>query len=237
MAGRPGRRRFRSASVPAPGGGSRRASSAVEAFPVPLDLLLALVVFAFVTSVTPGPNNLMLLASGVNFGLRRTVPHLLGVGIGFAVMVALVGLGIGRALEAWPALYAAMRAAGVAYLLWLAWKLAGAGAVRAEDGDIQGRPMTFLGAAAFQWVNPKGWVMAVTATATYAAPGDRSAAGALLVAAVFGAVALPASGAWAAFGVWLRRWLAEPRVVRVFNVSMAVLLVLSLWPLVAEGLW
>lgn len=205
---------------------------------LPLDLFLALVVFAFVSSVTPGPNNLMLLASGVNFGLRRTVPHLLGVAVGFAVMVALVGLGLGRVLEAWPALYSAMRAAGVAYLLWLAWKLAGAGAVRPEDGGgaARGRPMGFLGAAAFQWVNPKGWVMAVTATATYTAPGDRFAASALLVAAVFGAVALPASGAWAAFGVWLRRWLAEPRVVRVFNVSMAVLLVLSLWPLVAEGL-
>ena len=97
---------------------------------MPLDLFLALVVFAFVSSATPGPNNLMLLASGVNFGLRRTVPHLLGVAVGFAVMVALVGLGLGRVLEAWPALYSAMRAAGVAYLLWLAWKLAGAGALR-----------------------------------------------------------------------------------------------------------
>ena len=95
--------------------------------------------------------------------------------------------------------------------------------------------MTFLGAAAFQWVNPKGWVMAVTATATYSVP-DRFTASALLVALVYGLVGLPASGSWAVFGVWLRRWLAEPRIVRVFNVSMAVLLVLSLWPLLAEGL-
>ena len=203
---------------------------------MPLDMFLALLVFAFVASVTPGPNNLMLLASGVNFGLRRTVPHILGVGLGFAVMVALVGLGLGRVLAAWPQVYAAMRVAGVLYLLWLAWKLAGAGAVRMEDGEArQGRPMTFLGAAAFQWVNPKGWVMAVTATATYSVP-ERFTASALLVALVFGLVSLPASGSWAVFGVWLRRWLAEPRVVRVFNVTMAVLLVLSLWPLVAEGL-
>lgn len=204
---------------------------------MPLDLLLALLAFAFATSVTPGPNNLMLLASGVNFGLRRTVPHLLGAGVGFAVMVALVGMGLGRVLEAWPRLHTAMRVTGVAYLPWLAWKLAGAGVVRPEDGGdaARGRPMTFLGAAAFQWVNPKGWVLAVTATATYTVP-DRFAASALLVAAVFGAVALPASGIWAAFGVWLRRWLDEPRVVRAFNISMAVLLVLSLWPLVADGL-
>lgn len=204
---------------------------------MPLDMFLALLLFAFVTSVTPGPNNLMLLASGVNFGLRRTVPHLLGVGLGFAVMVALVGLGLGRVLAAWPPVYTAMKVAGVAYLLWLAWKLAGAGALRAEDGSDApgGRPMTFLGAAAFQWVNPKGWVMAVTATATYSVP-ERFTASALLVALVFGLVSLPASGSWAVFGVWLRRWLAEPRVVRVFNVTMAVLLVLSLWPLVAEGL-
>jgi threonine/homoserine/homoserine lactone efflux protein len=204
---------------------------------VPLDMFLALLLFAFVTSVTPGPNNLMLLASGVNFGLRRTVPHLLGVGLGFAVMVALVGLGLGRVLAAWPQAYTAMKVAGVAYLLWLAWKLAGAGAVRPEEGGgdaPRGRPMTFLGAAAFQWVNPKGWVMAVTSTATYSVP-DRFTASALLVALVFGVVGLPASGSWAVFGVWLRRWLAEPRIVRVFNVSMAGLLVLSLWPLVAEG--
>lgn len=200
---------------------------------MPLDLLLALLLFAFVTSITPGPNNLMLLASGVNFGLRRTLPHILGVGIGFAVMVALVGLGLGQVLEAWPQAYTAMRVAGVAYLLWLAWKLAGAGAVRPGDGAAEGRPMTFLGAAAFQWVNPKGWVMAVTATATYTVP-DRFTASALLVALVFGLVGLPASGSWAVFGVWLRRWLAEPRIVRAFNVAMAVLLVLSLWPLVAE---
>ena len=198
-------------------------------------MFLALLVFAFVASVTPGPNNLMLLASGVSFGLRRTLPHLLGVGLGFAVMVALVGLGLGRVVAAWPPVYTAMKVAGVAYLLWLAWKLAGAGAVRMEDGEArQGRPMTFLGAAAFQWVNPKGWVMAVTATATYSVP-DRFTASALLVALVFGLVGLPASGSWAVFGVWLRRWLAEPRVVRVFNVTMAVLLVLSLWPLLMEG--
>lgn len=201
---------------------------------MPLDMFLALLLFAFATSVTPGPNNLMLLASGVNFGLRRTVPHLLGVGLGFALMVALVGLGLGQVLEAWPQLYTAMKVAGVAYLLWLAWKLAGAGAVRPEDGAAGGRPMTFLGAAAFQWVNPKGWVMAVTATATYSVP-DRFTASALLVALVFGVVGLSASGSWAVFGVWLRRWLAEPRIVRVFNASMAVLLVLSLWPLVADG--
>ncbi len=207
---------------------------------MPLDMFLALLLFAFVTSVTPGPNNLMLLASGVNFGLRRTVPHLLGVGLGFAVMMALVGLGVGQVLAAWPPVYSGLKVAGVAYLLWLAWKLAGAGAgaVRPEDGGgavLHGRPMTFLGAAAFQWVNPKAWVMAVTATATYSVP-ERFTASAMLVALVFGAVGLPASGSWAVFGVWLRRWLAEPRIVRVFNVSMAVLLVLSLWPLVAEGL-
>ena len=194
-----------------------------------LDVLLALVAFAFVTSITPGPNNLMLLASGVNFGFRRTVPHMLGIGAGFTAMVALVGLGLAPVFEAQPAMHAVLRGLGAAYMLWLPWRLAHAGPV-GDGGPAQGRPMRFLGAAAFQWVNPKAWVMALTATATYAG-ADGEGAGVLPVALVFGAVNLPSVAVWAAFGAALRQALSHPATLRRFNVAMAPLLAASLWPL------
>ena len=194
-------------------------------------MLLALVTFAFVTSITPGPNNLMLLASGLNFGIRRTVPHMLGIGIGFTVMVLAVGLGLSGVFRAAPLLYEALKWVGAAYMLWLAWRIAHAGPVE-EGMEARGQPMSFLAAAAFQWVNPKAWVMAVTANATYAAAG--SITGVAMVAGVFGLVNLPSVSVWAAFGAGLRRVLANPRHVAWFNRAMAALLVLSLWPLIAN---
>lgn len=195
-------------------------------------LLLALMSFAFVSSITPGPNNLMLLASGVNFGLRRTVPHMLGIGIGFTLMVVLVGIGLGEVFRQVPALYTVMKYAGALYMLYLAWKLANAGPV--EDGEASGKPMTFLQAAAFQWVNPKAWVMALVAISAYTSPQNYLVS-VLLVALVFGLVNLPSVSVWALFGVAMRRFLSNLKVVRVFNVTMALLLVASIWPIFAEN--
>ncbi|UFN48961.1 LysE family translocator [Roseomonas sp. OT10] len=187
--------------------------------------LLPLAVFAFVASVTPGPNNLMLLASGVNFGFRRTVPHMLGISTGMVVMVLALGLGLWPLLAARPGLAAAMRWLGAAWMLWLAWKIVRAAAPDAPDAS-PARPFGFLAAAAFQWVNPKAWVMVVSALATYGT-------GAGWMAMVFVAVGLPAIALWAGFGVGLRRWLADPRRRRPFNWVMAGLLVASLVPLLA----
>ena len=194
-------------------------------------LLWALCVFCFVASVTPGPNNLMLMTSGVNFGPRRTVPHLLGVCVGFTLMVALVGLGLAGLFARLPVLLVALKWIGAAYMLWLAWKIARAAPVRSGAGG--GRPMTFLGAAAFQWVNPKAWIIGVTAVATYTVPDDfvRTV---LLVATVFGVVTLFATGSWVLFGSVLRRVLQRPAVLRLFNWTMAALLVASLYPALTD---
>jgi len=186
---------------------------------------LALAAFAFVTSITPGPNNLMLMASGANFGVRRTVPHMLGVAFGFVFMAVLVGAGLAQAFAAAPPLYAALKAASIAYLLYLAWKIATA--PPPGEGARAGRPMTFLAAAGFQWVNPKAWTMALTAVSVYAP--SRTMAGIVAVAVVFGIINLPSVGIWAALGQGMRRVLAPARM-RAFNVLMAVLLVLSLYP-------
>lgn len=191
------------------------------------DVLLALCAFAFVTSVTPGPNNLMLMASGVNFGFRRTIPHMLGVALGFVAMATLVGLGLAGLFQTDPRAVLVLQLASVGYMLWLAWKIAQATPPR--PGQAGGRPFSFLQAAAFQWVNPKAWAMALTATSVYAP--DRSVGAVLLVAAVFGAVNLPSVGLWAAIGQAMSGWIARPGRLRLFNRSMAVLLVLSLWPI------
>ncbi len=192
------------------------------------DLFLALLGFAFVTSVTPGPNNMMLLASGVNFGFRRTVPHMLGISIGHALMVFLVGLGLAGVFRAWPPALLALKIASVAYMLWLAWKIAHSAAP--GEGRAKATPMTFLQAAAFQWVNPKAWAMALGAVSAYVAEPSPWAYAA--VAGAFALVNLPSVSVWAGAGQAVRRWLQGPGRLRAFNWVMAGLLVLSLWPVV-----
>ncbi|GLQ53218.1 LysE family translocator [Devosia nitrariae] len=190
------------------------------------ETLTALIAFAFVTSVTPGPNNLMLLASGANFGVRHTLPHMLGVAIGFTVMVLLVGVGLVGLFEAVPMSYLVLKVLSVAYLLYLAWKIATASGL--GEKSLAGKPITFLQAAAFQWVNPKAWSMALTAVTVYA--GSRSFEAVALVALVFGIINLPSTGAWAVVGGQLKRFLTDPARLRVFNIVMALLLVASLYP-------
>jgi threonine/homoserine/homoserine lactone efflux protein len=196
-------------------------------------LLLSLMAFAVASSITPGPNNLMLLASGANYGFRQTIPHILGVGLGFIVMMVIVGLGIGQMLQASPKVYTGLRLASLLYMGWLAWKIATSGPVEGGSGQPQSKPMTFLQAVLFQWVNPKAIAMGLAATATYTDPG-RYLSSLLVVALVFGSINLPCVSVWAGFGVALRNWLKDPVKLRIFNVAMAVLLVVSFLPSAAE---
>jgi len=196
-----------------------------------LSALPAGMLFALVTSITPGPNNTMLLASGVNFGFRRTMPHLFGISIGVAILMLCVGFGLGEAAKRLPLLYTILEAASVAYLLYLAWRIGTSGEVKAHGAKP--RPMTFLEAAAFQWVNPKAWMMVLTAATTIRLSADYGM-NAAWMSVVFILIGFPCICLWAAFGLGLRRFLSNPRALRVFNVTMAVLLILSLYPLVAH---
>lgn len=191
-----------------------------------IELILALCTFAFVSSITPGPNNLMLMASGANFGFRRTIPHMLGVGIGFTVMVLLVGAGLMQVFDHWPVAHTLLKTVSVAYLLWLAWKIARAG--EPGQGKSGASPITFLQAAAFQWVNPKAWFMALTAITAYAP--DRSLWAVGVVAVVFGAINLPTVSTWTLLGQEIKRILTNQRRLTLFNWTMAALLVASLLP-------
>jgi len=193
-------------------------------------LLLAFVLFAFATAGTPGPNNMMLLASGANFGFRRTVLHILGISCGLGFMVLAMGFGLGGLFRAYPVLHEVLRWVGAAYMLWLAWKIAMSSSV----GDREmGKPMTFLQAAAFQWVNPKAWAMALSTVTTYTPEGSGWTIVPLL-AGTFMLVGAPCSAAWAGFGQGLRPFLDRPAVLRTFNVTMAALLVVSLYPLFVD---
>lgn len=187
--------------------------------------LAALSAFALVSSITPGPNNMMLMASGANFGLRRTVPHALGVGIGFTLMIVLVGVGLMGLFDLFPVLNTVLKVVSVVYLLWLAWKIANAAAPDTATG-ARAKPMTFFQAVLFQWVNPKAWSMALTAIALYAP--DRNLGAVLLVAAIFGIINLPSTSLWAVMGQVMRSWLSSPARLKAFNWTMAALLVGSL---------
>lgn len=188
------------------------------------DLIPALAGFAFATSITPGPNNLMLMASGANFGFRMTVPHMLGISLGHMLMIVLVGLGLNQLFVAFPPLQTAMKVASVCYLLFLAWKIANA--ARPSEGTAKGKPMTFLQAALFQWVNPKAWFMAVTATTIFAPNQDFGTI--IIVAAVFASINLPSVSTWTFMGQQIRHVLTNEKRLRAFNWTMAGLLVLSL---------
>jgi threonine/homoserine/homoserine lactone efflux protein len=190
--------------------------------------LFALFTFAFATSITPGPNNMMLFASGVNFGFKRTIPHMFGIGAGFFSLLLGVGFGLGAILKTYPLVFTILKFAGGAYLLHIAWHIASSRSI--GEAGAGARPMTFLKAAAFQWVNPKAWVMALGAMTAYPAPESYTFS-VLVIAAVFAAVNVPSVSCWAGFGSALREWLSVPVRLKWFNISMGALLVLSLWPM------
>ncbi|HEX8666535.1 MAG TPA: LysE family translocator [Beijerinckiaceae bacterium] len=193
------------------------------------EALLALSIYALVTSITPGPSNFMLLASGANFGFVRTIPQVFGITAGFGSVLLAAGLGLGAAVTAWPALHLALKIAGAGYLLYLAWRIGSARSL-AQGGEAGGRPLTFIESAAFQWINPKAWVVAMTAMAIYTSP-DAPFLSVALVAAAFAVVNLPSVSAWAGFGTALKGWLADPVRLKRFNVAMGLLLAATLWPM------
>jgi threonine/homoserine/homoserine lactone efflux protein len=189
-------------------------------------MIPALALFAFVSSITPGPNNLMLMASGANFGFARTIPHMIGISLGFMVLMLVTGLGLGQVFDTYPISHVILKVLSVIYMLWLAWKIAHAAPAKARDAT--GSPMTFLQAAAFQWVNPKAWAMALTAITVYV--GNTSWSALALACVVFSAINMPSVGVWTVLGQQMARFLTNPKRLRAFNITMAVLLVASLYP-------
>jgi threonine/homoserine/homoserine lactone efflux protein len=191
-----------------------------------LDLSLAFLPFALSTSVTPGPNNAMLAVSGANFGLRRTWPHILGIVVGFPAMFIAAGLGLGAVLVELPLAHQVLQYVGAAYMLYLAWRIATAAPGASSEGT--GRPLTFVEAAAFQWVNPKAWIMALGAISTFTSVGGQIVEEVLLLGSVFAIISLPTTVLWACFGMIVGRLLGTTRTaLQAFNLVMAALIALS----------
>jgi threonine/homoserine/homoserine lactone efflux protein len=188
------------------------------------ETFLALIALAIATLFTPGPNNAMLAASGANFGIRRTVPHGLGVALGFPLMLLIVGLALGQLFQASSLLRETLRWGGAAILLWMAWKIARSGAAGTKATGAA--PMGFMGAVAFQWINPKGWSMAIAATSQFILP-DNPLVTAGIVALTFMTLGIGSSLTWTAAGQAISGWLTTERRRRVFNLTMAALIVLS----------
>lgn len=192
---------------------------------------IAFVTYFAVMSITPGPNNLMLASSGVNFGFRRTLPHMLGVSGGCALQLLIIATLFSAAVAALGTARIWLAAGGCTYLLYLSWQLFRAGAPGA--GTSKHRPMSFFGAALFQWVNPKAWLMAINSAILFLPAGTATAA--IALAAVAAAVNLPCIAVWAAGGDWLRNGLQNPNSLRVFNRAMASLLAATaIWLLIDE---
>jgi threonine/homoserine/homoserine lactone efflux protein len=194
-----------------------------------METLLPLLGFVVVQTFTPGPNNLMCLVSGANFGLRRTVPHIAGIAAGFPIMIVATGFGLGYLFDAWPILHDVLKYVAFAYLLWLAWRIANAGRPKTDNG-AGARPLTFVEAAAFQWVNPKAWAIVFAAMALYTTAAGNKVVEIGLIAVLFGLVCFPNGIVWTLFGRAIAGFLDNDTHRRWFNIGMAVLLVVSVLP-------
>ena len=190
------------------------------------DLLFGLIGYTIVTCITPGPNNLILLSSGANYGFKKTIPVMLGIVLGFSVMIIIVGLGIMQVFERFPSVKAVMIWASLAYTAYLAWRIGSSSSIGKADNKVL---MTAMQGALFQWVNAKGWVMALTAITLYAP--SNSIVSVVIVALVFAISGIPCVGIWGLAGVQFNRFLNTARRLRIFNIGMALLLIFSVLPI------
>lgn len=198
-----------------------------------LTMLISITSFAVASTMTPGPNNIMLLSSGLTFGYKRTIPHALGVNFGFPVMVACVGFGVGELFELFPFTYSVLKVIGIAYLIWMAWHIANTKGA-ADTASKNDKPFTFLQAALFQWINPKAWIMAVTSTATFITDQKTALIQVFIISLIFFVCAFFSTNSWSLGGVLLKRFVKNPRFVQIFNIIMALLIVGSILPVVFE---
>lgn len=192
------------------------------------EIFASLFGFFLAAGITPGPNNFMLFASGVNFGFRRTIPHILGITMGFMILLGAIGLGLGEIINRFPPVFLAIKVCGGLYMVYLAWRIATSGP--AGKQKAQSRPLTFFQAALFQWVNPKAWVIAVVATATFTSTQSYYLTLAIVIATA-GFITVPITFSWTAFGNLIQRALSNPKHLRAFNIAMALALIASLWPM------
>ncbi len=196
-------------------------------------MIISITSFALASTMTPGPNNIMLLSSGLTFGYKRTIPHSMGITFGFPVMVICVGLGVGKLFEIFPFVYNTLKVVGIIYLLWMAWHIANTkGSLNMENKND--KPFTFFQAALFQWINPKVWVVAISSTAAFITNHQIAFIQVMIISCVYFFCAILSTNSWSLGGVILKRFIQNERLVQIFNITMAILIVGSILPFVFE---
>ncbi|MFC3034026.1 LysE family translocator [Pseudoalteromonas fenneropenaei] len=197
-----------------------------------MDYVIAVLLFALVSSITPGPNNILVMTSGVNFGIKRSLPLLAGICSGFTLMLLVVSLGFASLFQTYPQLHLVIKWLGVIYLIYLAWLVARSGQV--EANTVKQQPLNFLNGALFQWINGKAWVVATGAIAAYTPVGQGFGDAHLMIVTVFLFVSFPCVGLWLVAGAGLQRWLSSGKARNIFNYTMSILLILSVLPVLHE---
>lgn len=197
-------------------------------------MLLSIGTFALSTSTTPGPNNIMLLSSGLTFGYKRTLPHILGIIIGFPVMVLLVGMGLGVVFQNFPLIFTTLKIVGMVYLFWMAYKIATNKSTFDVKEAKQSKPFSFMQAALFQWVNPKAWIMAITSISIFVTANENSYVQVIIVAFIYVLSGIVSCNVWTSGGVILKRFIKDEKSVHLLNIIMALLLVLCVIPFIFE---
>ena len=195
-------------------------------------LFIALVTFAFISAFTPGPNNAVLLATGVNHGFRAALPMILGVGIGFPFLILCIGLGLGQIFDNYPWIITVIKVAGTIYMLWLAYKIA-TSQPSENDSVAATKPLNFIQGCAFQWVNPKAWIMGTYSISAFILPGQFKL-GLISVVGVYLLMGLTSAATWAGFGVALKNLMNDPKWFRIINISLAAALVASIGLMLVE---
>lgn len=194
--------------------------------------IISVSMFAVVMTGTPGPNNVMLTASGANFGYRRSLPHAIGIGVGLMSMIIVMASGLGVIFQQYPLIQEAMKWLGSAYLIYLGWKISQATPAIEHDGNVKSQPMTFLQAALFQYVNPKAWMMMVTAIGSFSLQGNDYWMSVFFIALIFWITQIQTSSIWVGFGTLIGRWLSSSIAWRRFNYcmgSLTALCVVFIW--------
>jgi len=199
-----------------------------------ITMLISIATFTLSTVMTPGPNNIMLLSSGLTFGYKNTIPHILGIIVGFPIMVILVGLGMGMLFEQFPFLLTLLKVIGIVYLFWMAYKIANNHSTYQVDENSESQPFTFLQAAFFQWVNPKAWIIVVTAISVFVTSNESSFLQVLIIAFIYMISGIISTNSWTLGGVFLKQFIKDEKGVKFFNISMSILLVLSVLPFIFE---
>ncbi|MFT7007698.1 MAG: threonine/homoserine/homoserine lactone efflux protein [Colwellia sp.] len=197
-----------------------------------MEFYLSIFIFAISSTVTPGPNNIMIMTSGLNYGVKKSIPHLLGICFGFPVMVIVIGFGFSLVFVRYPLFNEIIKIFGVVYLLYLAWLIASSSPVSLEGR--KSKPLSFTQAALFQWVNPKAWVVATGAVSAYTSVSSDMYAQVVFIALAFLIVAIPSLGTWLIFGVGIKKYLKSTKHQKIFNLAMALLLIVSVLPVLIK---